>query len=50
LPISTRGQPTKYSRETVTVVAGLPSMGFTFTIRGAQDALAIKKQAVATSA
>src|SRR6478672_13791907 len=36
-PISTRGQPTKYSIETVTVVAGAPSIGVTLTIRGAHD-------------
>src|SRR5690242_20370504 len=35
--ISTRGQPTKYSIETVTVVAGAPSIGVTLTIRGAHD-------------
>src|ERR1044071_6865489 len=38
--ISTRGQPTKYSIETVMVVAGAPSGGVTLVIRGAQDKLA----------
>jgi hypothetical protein len=38
--ISTRGQPTKYSIETVMVVAGAPSSGVTLMIRGAQDKLA----------
>src|SRR5690348_3819934 len=38
--ISTRGQPTKYSIETVMVVAGAPSSGVTLVIRGAHDKLA----------
>jgi hypothetical protein len=48
LPISTRGQPTKYSIDTFTTVAGDPSVGLTRTIRGAQEEIATEQQVTRT--